>query len=79
MIFQESICAKLGGTMKLLEINMENFHKIHHSINANNFSLKSTIGVKNTIDLNGSLIEGESDFKMLWIIKTAHFVHIKMI
>ena len=41
MIFQESICAKLGGTMKLcFKINLNShFHKIYHSINDINFFL----------------------------------------
>ena len=64
MIFPESTCAKLGGTMRFcLEINLNsNFDKIFHSINDITYlSFK-----------HPSLIEGESDFsKILCIIKNS--------
>ena len=53
---------------------MDCFRKLHHSINDNNFSYLTTIGVKTTIGLTGSLMEGESDFKNFLISSSHHFV-----
>ena len=82
MIFQESICAKLGGTMKVLEIKWNAFRKpISQSIPKTLYQkiylclqLVSrhnlfSIGVKPQLVFKGVIDWGGARFQISWIIK----------
>ena len=76
MIFHESICAKLGGTMRIFRNQWKTFQNINLSIMTKNLYQKdiqmSTFGVETQFVFQlvsrhnwfskGSLIEGEQDF-----------------
>ena len=62
LIFQESICAKLGGTMKVLEIKWFNFSNFISPSMTKCFYLLKLVSRPLLVKI-GSMIEGENDFK----------------
>ena len=72
MIFQESICAKLGGTMKVSEIKWFNFLKFYLSFNDKMFYLLKLVS-RPLLVKSGHWLRGRMISKFFQNIIESHF------